>query len=134
VAEQKAGLLEMRRQRDELAVLMREGDAAQKAYDQIAQKLTQSSLEGQVTQSNVAVLTAAEQSLRPSSPLILLNTLIAVFIGGLLGIAAAFVQEMRDRRVRSPADLEYILDLPVLAEVRRPSRYLTVRRPALGVS
>ena len=134
VAAQKASLLEKRRQRDELAVLMREGDAAQKAYDQIAQKLTQSSLEGQVTQSNVAVLTPAEQPIKPSSPLILLNTLIAVFVGGFLGIVAAFVQEMRDRRVRSPADLEYILDLPVLAEVRKPSRYLTVRRPALGVS
>jgi chain length determinant protein EpsF len=134
IVEQKAKLLEMRRQRDELAVLMRDGEAAQKAYDQIAQKLTQSSLEGQVTQSNVAVLTPAVQPLRPSSPLLLLNTVIALFAGGLLGIAAAFVQEMRDRRVRSPADLEYMLDLPVLAEVRRPSRYLTVRRPALGVS
>jgi capsular polysaccharide biosynthesis protein len=49
----------------------------------------------------------------------------------LLGIAAAFVQEMRDRRVRSLSDLEVILDLPVLAEVRRPSRFLASRRPAL---
>lgn len=133
VADQKARLLEMRRQRDELAVLMREGDAAQKAYDQIAGKLTQNTLEGQVTQSNVAVLTPAVKPLKPSSPLLLLNTLIAIFLGGLLGIAAAFAQEMRDRRVRSLSDLEIILDLPVLAEVRRPSRYLTARRPALGV-
>jgi len=134
IATQKARLLDMRRQRDELGVLMREGEAAQKAYDQIAQKLTQSSLEGQVTQSNVAVLTPAVQPIKPSSPLLLLNTVIALFAGGLLGIAAAFIQEMRDRRVRSPADLEYMLDLPVLAEVRRPSRYLTVRRPALGAA
>lgn len=134
VEAQKVKLLEMRRQRDELGVLMREGDAAQKAYDQIAQKVTTSTLEGRVTQSNVAVLTPAVQPLRPSSPLLLLNTAIAIFLGGLLGIAAVFVQEMRDRRVRSLSDLELILDLPVLAEVRRPSRYLTARRPALGVT
>ncbi|HEY4371486.1 MAG TPA: chain length determinant protein EpsF [Burkholderiales bacterium] len=132
VADQKTKLLEMRRQRDELAVLMRDGDAAQKAYDEIAQKVTQNNLEGQVTQSNVAVLTPAVKPLKPSSPLLALNTLIAIFLGGLLGIAAAFAQEMRDRRVRSLSDLEVILDLPVLAEVRRPSRYLTARRPALG--
>ena len=128
---QKVRLLELRRQRDELGVLMGEVEAAQKSYDEVSQKMTQTSLESQATQTNVAVLTSASEPLKPSFPVLPLNTLAAILLGTLLGIAAAFVQEMRDRRVRSLSDLEIILDLPVLAEVRRPSRFLTSRRPAL---
>ena len=131
---QKRRLLEMKRQRDELGVLMREGETAQKAYDEISRKLTQTSLEGQATQTNVAVLNPAVESLRPSFPNLPLNLLAALLAGMFLGVIAAFVQEIRDRRVRSLADLELILDLPVLAEVRRPSRFLTVQRPALAAT
>jgi chain length determinant protein EpsF len=128
IEAQKRRLLEMKRQRDELGVLMREGETAQKAYDEISRKLTQTS------QSNAAVLNPAVESLRPSFPNLPLNLLAALLAGMFLGVIAAFVQEIRDRRVRSLADLELILDLPVLAEVRRPSRFLTVRRPALAAT
>jgi hypothetical protein len=50
-----------------------------------------------------------------SRPKILINLLVATFIGTLLGVAMALIREFRNRRVRSEEDLIEIIDLPVLA-------------------
>lgn len=117
---QKRKLLELRRERDEMQVLQREVDVAQKAYDIVAQRFTQSTLESQNTQTNATVLTPAEAPLEPSSPKVLLNILIAIFLGTLLGVGAALITELLDRRVRSSDDIVTTLEIPVLAELAMP--------------
>lgn len=121
IAVQKEKLLELKHQRDQSAVLLGDVAAAQKAFDAVAQRFTQTSLESQATQTNISVLTPATVPLYPSSPVPLLYTLVAGVIGLLLGIAVAFGFEMSDRRVRSADDLEYGLGfaLPVLVELDR---------------
>ncbi len=59
----------------------------------------------------------ASPPLEASSPKILLNTLVSIFLGTLLGVGAALVLELLDRRVRSAEDLEQTLELPVLADL-----------------
>lgn len=117
IEAQKKKLLDLKGERDRLVVLQREVDSAQRAYEVVSQRATQSSLEGNSTQTNLSVLTPAMPPLESSSPKILLNTLLAIFLGTLLGVGAALVIEMVDRRVRSNEDLELTLDLPVLAEL-----------------
>ena len=56
---QKKKVLELRSVRDQLAVLQRDVDAAQNAYDAVTKRLNQATLESQVTQANVSVLTPA---------------------------------------------------------------------------
>ena len=121
IAGQKEKLLELKHQRDQAAVLLGDVAAAQKAFDAVAQRFTQTSLESQTTQTNISVLTPAIVPIEPSSPLPLFYTLIAGLVGLVLGVAAAFGMEMSDRRVRTADDLEYGLGfaLPVLIELDR---------------
>lgn len=114
---QKTRVLRLKEGRDGITALQRDVESAQKAYDAVSQGLAQSSLESQVQQTNIAVLTPAEPPLEPSSPMILLNTLLAFGAGTVLGIAAALLRELMQRPVRSFDDLTETLGLPVLAVI-----------------
>lgn len=111
---QRQRVLQLKRVRDEVAVLQRDVEHAQRAYDLILQRLNQSSLESQSTQSNVNELTTAQPPLQPSSPILLMNMVLGVVGGLLLGVLVAFIRELSDRRARCTDDLELVLELPVL--------------------
>jgi polysaccharide biosynthesis transport protein len=125
VEAQKTRILNLREKRDEAMVLLQDVETAQKAYDAVAQRYTLSALESQITQTNVAVLTPAEPPLEPSSPKLLLNTLLAVFLGTILSAGVALVLELSNRRVRSSDDLDQaglrvLAELPAAARQRKP--------------
>ena len=125
IAAQKEKLLGMKQARDQLAGLQRDLDIAQKAYEGVSQRLTQSRLESQFTQTNVSVLSLATEPTAPSSPNVPMNIVLSIFLGTFCGIGAAFVLEMLDRRVRSPEDMVEMLQLPLLGGIpraKKPSR------------
>ncbi|MBL0283706.1 MAG: chain length determinant protein EpsF [Zoogloea sp.] len=117
---QKRRVIELKQQRDEMGVLLREVDSAQKAYDLVMARLTQTSLESKSRQGNVAVLSTAVPATEASSPKLLLNLGLAIFIGGLLGMAFSIVRELFDRRIRGADDMFDALGVPMLAEINRP--------------
>ncbi|QSI79022.1 chain length determinant protein EpsF [Niveibacterium microcysteis] len=119
---QKKRVLELRAQRDEVAVLQRDVETAQRAYDLVGQRLSQTSLESQTQQTNIVVLTPAEPPTKHSSPRLLLNTLLSIFLGGFLGVGTAFLQEMLNRRIRSQEDLFNALGVPVLATLEHEQK------------
>ncbi len=129
---QRAKVLRMKAVRDEGIVLQREVENAQRAYDAVMQRLQQTSLESQTTQSNVNVLTQAEPPLDPSSPKIVLNTLLSIFLGSLLAVGTALLLELMDRRVRSMDDIVTALDLPVLGLMPRPGSAGLMGRKTAG--
>ena len=121
---QRAKVLRMKAVRDEGLVMLRDIENAQKAYDAVQQRFTQTNLESQTTQSNVNVLTQATAPLSPASPRIVLNVILA-FIGGLLlAIGAAMALELRDRRVRNIDDVVAALGLPVIGALPKPGSKL----------
>lgn len=122
--KQRARILGMTRQRDEAAVLMREVDNAQRAYDFAVQKASQSSLRSQVSQTNIAILNTATAPTGPSKPRVMVNIASGVFLGALLGIGIALFVEMRNRVVRSAHDLMTESDIPVFGSLPR-ARYGT---------
>lgn len=130
---QRGKLLRLKTVRDEASVLQREVESAQRAYDALQQRLLQTSLESQTTQSHVNLLTAAAVPSQPSSPRIWFNTLWAVFLGTLVAVGAALTLEMHDRRVRSAADAARVLRLPVIGVLRRPRRSSASQRALAGV-
>ncbi|MDP4300665.1 chain length determinant protein EpsF [Leptothrix discophora] len=119
---QRGKVLALKQQRDEASVLMKEVETAQRAYDQVVARASQTSLESQNTQTNISVLTPATEPATHSSPKLLLNTLLSIFLGTLLAVGYALVRELLDRRVRGPQDLVESLGLPVLGSLPRPMR------------
>jgi polysaccharide biosynthesis transport protein len=117
---QRAKVLRMKAVRDDGLVILREVESAQLAYQQLQQRINQTSLESQTTQGNVNVLTQAEPPLEASFPKIPLNVALAVFLGLLLATGTALLLEMMDRRVRSVDDVLTSLDLPVIGIMPKP--------------
>jgi polysaccharide biosynthesis transport protein len=113
LAAQKARVLELNLSRDELAVLQRDVENAQRAMDAASQRYTQATLEGKANQSDVAVLNPATAPQNPSSPLIMRNILLAIMMGTVLGVCLAMLAEIANRRVRSRDDLSNLLEVPV---------------------
>lgn len=121
---QRAKVLEMNRSRDELGVLMKDVESAQRAYDAAAQRFAQTKIESQAEQSELAILNPATAPLNSSGPKVMLNTMLSLFLGTILGLAFALLVEMIDRRVRSENDLVDVLQVPVFGVIdwSRPKR------------
>jgi chain length determinant protein EpsF len=132
LAAQKSRVLELNRQRDELNVLRRDIESAQRAFEVVSQRASQTNIESQTNQTNISVLNPAVAPADPSKPKVLLNVLVSIFLGTLLGVGLALVLELTNRRVRSAEDLAEALEVPVLGVVSSANGLLKLARP--GVS
>lgn len=127
IAKQKERVLALNKQRDELSVLKRDVESAQRAFEGVSQRSSQARLESLSTQTNAILLAPATEPINPSRPKVFLNLLVSIFLGALLGVGAALMLEMVNRRVRSVDDLADVIDLPVLAIIAATSPPLTPR-------
>lgn len=114
---QKSRVLKINKQRDELNVLRRDIESAQRAFELVSQRASQTNIESQTNQTNILVLNSATAPTEPSKPRIFLNTLIAIFLGTLFGVGLALVLELNKRYVRAAQDLADELNLPVLGSI-----------------
>ena len=117
---QRARVLRLRTAREEGAVLIRDVENAQRAYDAVLARLNQTSLESQTTQSNAYVLAQAVPPIVPSSPKVVRNVLLSIVFGLALAIAAAMLLEFVDRRVHTVDEVSELLGLPLLGVLPRP--------------
>jgi len=117
---QRARVLRLRTAREEGAVLIRDIENAQRAYEAVLARLNQTSLESQTTQSNAYVLAQAVPPIVPSSPKIARNALLAIVIGLVLAIGAAMLLEFVDRRVRTIDEVSELVGLPLLGVLPGP--------------
>jgi chain length determinant protein EpsF len=131
LAAQKARVLELNLSRDELSVLQRDAENAQRAMDSASQRFTQTTLEGSANQTDIAVLNPAIAPQRAASPRVLFNLILSMFLGSMLGVGIGLLAEMMDRRVRSRDDISDGLNVPVLAVIRShssPNGFKTLSR------
>ena len=118
VDAQKKQLLALRSDHDQIAVYARDVEAAQRAYDAVAQRLSQLNLEGQNNQANTRLLSPAVEPLEPSRPK-LVSAIAMSILGGLAaGILAALGLELLNRRVHMPEDLLVMAGVPVIGVLR----------------
>jgi chain length determinant protein EpsF len=135
LAAQKGRVMVSKQQRDEMGVLLREVDSAQRVYDAGLQRLAQNKLEAQTNQSNAYVLTPAAPPSEASSPKTRLYVVLSAALGLLLGLAAAVLLEVVDQRVRCVADVEAALRIPCLGSLPRERRAPRLGSPlALGAT
>ena len=127
LAAQKQRVLDLNAQRDGLELLRQEVAMAQEAYNAAAGRASANRLESRLAETDVTVLNAAVAPVLPSSPNIRLNLVVAAALGLLLGIGISLLLELTNRRVRSPADIEEYLGLPVLAYLPASGRSMRRR-------
>lgn len=121
VTAQRTRILELNRERDELSVLTREVDGAQRAYDAMMARFSQTSMEGGSNQADVAVLSPALPAMKPSSPKLVLNILLSIIFGTGLGMGLALVLEMFDQRVHGADDV-LGMEILVLSDWSKPRK------------
>ncbi len=119
LSNQKTRVLALNKQRDELNVLRRDIESAQRTFEQVSQRASQTHMESRTNQTNIAVLNPASVPVTASKPRVLINTLVSIFVGGLLGLGLALLLELSNRRVRSIEDLTHALGLPMLGTIAR---------------
>ena len=133
--QQRGKLLKLKAERDELAVLMRDVEHAQKAYDAIATLANQSHMESQSTQTNVSVLQRATPPPFPSSPNLLLSAAGGALLALLAGAMTAVMRELRDPRLRTDDDVRLGLAQPLVGVLplhRASHRDSNLRRRLTG--
>jgi uncharacterized protein involved in exopolysaccharide biosynthesis len=135
IEAQKKRVLELRTERDRLAVLQRDVESVRAAYDAVARRHTMTNLESQATQANVSLLTAATPPLHPNRRADR-YILLAVLLSAMLGLGAGVGLEILDRRVRTVDDVAGMLQLPVLAVIGRRKSLLQLgwRRQSSSVA
>lgn len=121
VDQQKARVLSMKSSRDDIQVLVRDVENAQRAYDNARSRLSQLSLESQTNQHNVRIVTPAGEPGAPATKHVIKRLALFIGAGLAVGLAAVFGLELLDRRVRSPEDLLVAEGLPVLGVIGAPS-------------
>ncbi len=67
--------------------------------------------------ANVSLMQSALTPLKPVSPKVLLNIVLAIFLGGFGGLGLGFFTEYLDDSLEKPEDVEKALQLPVLASI-----------------
>jgi len=123
--EQKTRVLEMKHQRDQVAILEDAVQTAQRNLDAVNQRLAQSNLESLAQQTTLVLLTPATAPFMRSSPKLRLNILVALFLGTILAVVTTLLLEHRDQRVRSEEDLSQLLGVPLLGTIRAATSVLS---------
>jgi uncharacterized protein involved in exopolysaccharide biosynthesis len=99
--DQQDRIMKARESRVDMAVLSRDLDNAQRAYDGALSRAIAVKVDSKVRQTNLAMLTPAVEPLKPAVPKVGLISALSVLIGLLLAAGMVYVLELLDRRVRS---------------------------------
>jgi capsular exopolysaccharide synthesis family protein len=113
----KGAVLDLSKRSIQYTILQREVDTNRTLYDGLLQRYKEIGVAGGVTTNNISIVDRAEAPLRPSQPKPLLNMALAGVSGIVLGIVLAFLTEALDQALRTPADVEGKLGLPVLGTI-----------------
>lgn len=119
MAAQKQLVLDLKQERDKIAVLEREVESAQSAYNAALAQLNTTSMQSMLDQTNVSVVDPANVPSRPSSPKVMKNLILGGLAGLILGVGIAVFRELFGRRIYSPDDLTLELGIPLLGHLKK---------------
>jgi chain length determinant protein EpsF len=111
---QNTRLLNLKDYRIEMAAMTRDIENAQRSYDTVLTRYMANKIDSAAKQTNVTLLAAASEPLKPVHPKVGLIAGLSVVLGLMLAAGIVYLLETLDRRVRSRADLESRLAVPSL--------------------
>ncbi len=114
VEQLKASYLDLRRRSIQYNIFQQEVDTNRTLYEGLLQRFKEIGVAGGVGVNNISVVDPADVPQAPSSPRLVLNLLIALLVGTILGAGFAFLLEQIDETIADPAEVERRLGLPLL--------------------
>jgi uncharacterized protein involved in exopolysaccharide biosynthesis len=98
-------------------ILKREADSNQQLYEVLLKKLKETSLTQGLDTNNVRIVEPAVAPRVPVRPQPVRNVAVATVAGLAAGLALAFVLDRLDDTVRTPEEVERVIEVPVLAVI-----------------
>jgi succinoglycan biosynthesis transport protein ExoP len=113
----KLEALELAQLEVEYKPLVRDNEDNQTLYKVLSQRAKETGLTGLIKSNNVRILDLAIPGKLPIKPRVVLNVVIAVFAGLVLGFGAALAAEGFDNTVRGQEQAEALIGVPVLGMI-----------------
>lgn len=124
LAAQKSKVLQLTQQKNELNVLKRDVESAQRAYDMILSRADQTGVESQLNHTNISVLSQATPSTKATFPKPLQTLVFGMVLGLGLGVFIAVFVELKNKVIRSHDDVPQYLGLPLLGQVSNANKLI----------
>lgn len=128
--DQEASAQALKRNAIEFANLRSEVEKKRETLDALIERQNQMSLSTRLkdmdaSSSNIRIVDRAKTPTAPFKPRTKVNVLLGLFFGMVLGVGAALLLDYLDNTIGSPADLERVIDLPLLAVIPRSAAATT---------
>ena len=101
----------------EYQALKREADADKALYDELVRKIKEAGINAGFHNSAIRIADPARPPLKPVSPNIPLNALIALLLAALVGVGAAVIADMLDKTIRDPEQVSRTLRTEVIGSL-----------------
>jgi len=117
----KADVLQTKAEYDQLNArsfeyqsLKREADADKTLYEELVKKIKEASINSGFQANNIRIADMARPALRPVSPRVFLNTVVAFFFSTLLAIGGAILVDVMDTTIRDAEQTSRYLGVDVI--------------------
>jgi succinoglycan biosynthesis transport protein ExoP len=117
IEEQKQEVLSLSRKAIEFDVYAGEAVSNKQFYELLLKRMQEASLSSGINVSNAQIVDGAAVPESPLRPRKALNLMLSLIIGSLGGLFAAFFVEYMDNTIKTPEDVETVLELPFLGYV-----------------
>jgi len=115
----KGNLADLRQRNIQYNIYQRDADTNRELYNGLLQRYKEIGVDGGIENNNVSIADAAKVPDQPSSPRLLVNLILALLAGGVIGAIAVAVLEQIDEGIADPAEAEERLGLPLLGAIPR---------------
>jgi len=115
----RADVMDKQSKRGQLASYQRRLESALQVYEAALSNYDQVLGGSELSPQNVSVVTRATPPTKRAGLGLKRKLLLSLVLGGIVGVMIALLQELLDRRVRAPEDIERELALPVFGVLKR---------------
>jgi capsular exopolysaccharide synthesis family protein len=117
LSQQKVEAQTMSRKAIDYGVLERDVQSSKQIYESLLQRAKETGISSELKTTNIRVVDRAEQPRYPIAPRKMLNLVLAVFGGVIVGLGLAFFFEYVDSSIKSPDEIRTYLGLTTLGMV-----------------
>jgi polysaccharide biosynthesis transport protein len=128
----KGDVVNLRNSNINYTILKREADTNRTLYDGLLQRYKEIGVAGSVGTNNISVVDTATLPRLPRSPNLLLNLIMGLALGSLLGVGLSYLFDMLDDSFKSPEDVETVTGLSVIGVVPKPTAGMDVEEELLN--